>query len=281
MLHRFLERFLPGNPGIHLDGVEFAQVLLIHPLKLFRHIHISVEIDIAVGRMVVFSVEIQKLLIGQIRNLCRVSSRLHAVGSIRKQHIENFPVQHFLRGGKCPLHLIVNHAVVFQRAILCLQLVAPAFLAEDFFLFIDGGIEHGIQIHMHQILKILIVAAGHRIHGLVRISHGVQECVQRSLHQLHKRILQREMPGSAQDTVLQNMGHTGAVRRRRPESNIEHLILVVVFQQHHARPALFMTQQIPLRVDIFDHLMLQHLICLTFCNLHRILLFFFRQAAFR
>ena len=64
MLHRFLERFLPGNPGVHLNSVEFAQVLLIHPLQFFRHIHISVEIDVAVGRMVIFSVEIQKLLIG-------------------------------------------------------------------------------------------------------------------------------------------------------------------------------------------------------------------------
>ena len=31
---------------------------------------------------------------------------------------------------------------------------------------------------LHQILEITVIAACHRITGLVRISHGIQECVE-------------------------------------------------------------------------------------------------------
>ena len=46
---------------------------------------------------------------------------------------------------------------------------------ENLFSFIDIRIKYRIQINMHQILKILIIAAGYRIAGFIRISHGIQE----------------------------------------------------------------------------------------------------------
>ena len=53
----------------------------------------------------------------------------------------------------------------------------PAFLPENLLLFIDIRMEYCIQIDMHQILKVLIITACYRIHGLVRIGHGIQKGV--------------------------------------------------------------------------------------------------------
>ena len=59
---------------MHLQGVEFGQILFVNKRKLFRHIHIAIEINIAVCRMVIGPVKIQELLIGQIRNKLRVAA---------------------------------------------------------------------------------------------------------------------------------------------------------------------------------------------------------------
>ena len=46
---------------------------------------------------------------------------------------------------------------------------------------------------MHKVLEILIIAARHRVHGLVRIGHGIQKGVQGSLYQFHEGILCRKI----------------------------------------------------------------------------------------
>ena len=54
----------------------------------------------------------------------------------------------------------------------------PALLPEDFFVSVDVRIENRIQIDIHQILKIRVIAAGNRVNRLVRICHGIQKCIQ-------------------------------------------------------------------------------------------------------
>ncbi len=49
----------------------------------------------------------------------------------------------------------------------------PAFLHKYFLLLIDIRIENRVQINMHQILKILVIAACYRIYRFVRIGHGI------------------------------------------------------------------------------------------------------------
>ena len=68
----------------------------------------------------------------------------------------------------------------------------PALLAEDLLIFIDVRIEDGIQIDIHQVLEIAVVAARNRENRLVWIGHGIEECVHGTLDEFHKRILQRE-----------------------------------------------------------------------------------------
>ena len=110
----------------------------------------------------------------------------------------------------------------------------PALLAENVLFLVDIGIEHRVQIHVHQVPEVGVVAAGHGIHGLVRIGHRVQECIERSLDQLQEGVLDREIPRPAQYCVLDNMRDAGRILRRRAESDIKHFIVVVTGKKGHS-----------------------------------------------
>ena len=103
--------------------------------------------------------------------------------------VHDLTLQNLIRRRKCPLHLIVYNTIIFQRSFRLFQMIVPAFLTKNLFSLINIRIEDRIQINMHQILEILIITACYRIAGFIRISHGIQECVQRTLYQFHKRIL--------------------------------------------------------------------------------------------
>ena len=147
-------------------------------------------------------------------------------------------------------------------------MIAPSLLTEDLFFMINVRIKDRVQVDMHQILKILIVAARHRITGLVRICHGVQERIQGSFDQFYERILKRKFPGSAENTVFENMRHSCAVLRRSSERDIEHLILVLVFNEHDSGACFFMTQKITCGTDIPQVFFFHDLICCYFISVH-------------
>ena len=58
--------------------------MAVNKLQFLLHIHVSIEIDKAVGRMVIGPVEIQKLLISQIRDILWITAGLHAVTGVRE-----------------------------------------------------------------------------------------------------------------------------------------------------------------------------------------------------
>ena len=153
--------------------VKVRQVFFVQPPQLFFHIHIAIEVDIAIGRMIVFSVEIKELLVRQLRDHLRVSPRFICIGRIRKQGIQYYTVQDSLRGGERSLHLIVNYTADFQISLRVVQLIAPPLLAECLVALINIRIEHRVHVHMHQILEVLIITARHRIYGLIRVGHGI------------------------------------------------------------------------------------------------------------
>ena len=226
-----------------------AQIFLIQPGKLLFHVHIPVQINVTVGRMVVSPVKIKELLIGQIRNKLRVASGFIRIGSVREQRVQNHPIQYTLRGGKCSFHLVVYDAVVFQLVFRGVKLITPAFLPEDFLMLIDVRVEHGIHVDVHQILKILVVAACHRINGLVRIGHGIQEGIQGAFHQFHEGILRREILRAAQDRMLHDMRDSRAVARRCPETDRKYLVVVVLLYQKNPCLALLVPEQITFCLD--------------------------------
>ncbi len=82
-------------------------------------------------------------------------------------HVQAVPRQHGFRGGKRALHLVVHHPFVRQGIVRFRRLQGPAFLLENG----SGNArkKYGVQIHVHKIVEILKVGAGHRITGLVRV----------------------------------------------------------------------------------------------------------------
>ena len=72
--HRAVKCLLHGNGRIHIAILPVipAQIFLIQPCKLLHHVHVPIQIDIAVGRMVIIPVELNKLFISQVGNHGRV-----------------------------------------------------------------------------------------------------------------------------------------------------------------------------------------------------------------
>ena len=155
----------------------------------FFNVHIPIQVDIRIFRTVIGLMEADKIFLGQFWNRRRKSARFKPVGGVRKQNFLSVIFQIGIRRRIHAFHLIVDNTVVLQRIIGIFQFVMPSFLLQGKFVFINQRIKHRIQIHIHQIVKIFVVAAGHRVHGLIRIRHGIQKSIKGTLHQFHKRFL--------------------------------------------------------------------------------------------
>ena len=79
---------------VHFDPVKIRKIFFIQPLKLLFHIHIAVQIDITVGRMIIFPVEIKELFIGKLRNHLGITTGLICIRSIREERIQDHAVEH-------------------------------------------------------------------------------------------------------------------------------------------------------------------------------------------
>ena len=131
----------------------------------------------------------------------------------------------------------------------------PAFLAENILFSVNIGIKNRIQIDMHEVFKVLFIAAGHRIDGFIRIGHCVEKGVERSLGKLDEGVLDRKIPGTAQNRVLDNVRYTGRILRRRAEGNIKDLVVVIFRKKRDARAGLFVPQKPAVRINIRQKLM--------------------------
>ena len=165
--------FLIRNFGFYFFCIKMGQVFFIHPCQFFFHIHVSVQVDIAVGRMVIGLMEIQEVFVGQVRDAGRISAGFYAVRSVREQGVEGFTLQDIVCGGEGSFHLVVYNTVVGQRAVFAFEMIAPAFLTEDFVVFVNVRVEYGVHVDMHQVLEVGIVGAGYRVHGFIRVGHSI------------------------------------------------------------------------------------------------------------
>ena len=178
--------------------------------------------------MIIIPVKIQKLFIGQIRNIRRVSAGFHTIGRIRIKRLGNLSEKHLFRRRKSALHLIIDDPVVLQRTVHTFKFIVPALLHENFFKLINVRMKYRVQINVHQILEICIVTARHRINGFIRIGHGIQKSIQRPLDQFYKRVLDRKFFRTAEYRVFQNMCNARAVCRRRPKCHMKYLIVIII-----------------------------------------------------
>ena len=207
-------------------------------------------------------VRVQELLVGERGNRARVAAALVRIGGVGIERGVDGIVQHAHGIGQRALHLVEHHAVITQRALVQargaavavalrqVQFVVPALLLKNGGLGIDGRVEHRVQVHVHQVVQILLVGGGNGVDGLVGVGHGVEERLHGALDQVDKRLLDGKLGRSAQHRVLKNMEHAGGIGRRRLKANGKGLVLVVARQVQQASARGSVSQHVSVRVEL-------------------------------
>ena len=149
-------------------------------------------------------VRVQELLVGERGNRARVAAALVRIGGVGIERGVDGVVQHAHGVGQRALHLVEHYAVIAQCALAQargaavtrvlgalrqVQLVVPALLLKNGGLGIDGRVEHRVQVHVHQVVQILLVGGRNGVDGLVGVGHGVEERLHGALDQVDKRLL--------------------------------------------------------------------------------------------
>ena len=208
-------------------------------------------------------VRVQELLVGEHGNRARVAAALVRIGGVGIERGVDGVVQHAHGIGQRALHLVEHHAVITQRALAQVggatvaldafrqvQLVVPALLLKNGGLGIDGRVKHRVQVHVHQVVQILLVGGGYGVDGFVGVGHGVEERLHGALDQVDKRLLDGKLGRSAQHRVLKNMEHAGGIGRRRLKANGKGLVLVVARQVQQASARGSVSQHVSVRVEL-------------------------------
>src|ERR1700741_4432984 len=102
----------------------------------------------------------------------------------------------------------------------------PTFLLEG--VRSDPRVKNRIKIDIDEVVKIPEILACDPIAGLVRKGHRIEEGVQRAFHELDEWVLHRILARAAKHGVLENVGDTGRVPRRRAKSDTKHFVVVVI-----------------------------------------------------
>ena len=208
--------------------------------------------------MVVLRMEGDERLLREIRDGLGVAARLMAVRRRRVECVHDAALEQVVRRGERALHLVVDDAAVRERILRLLDLIVPALLHEDLRVLAHVRVEDGVEVDVHEVLEVLVVAAGHRVHRLVRIRHRIEEGVERALDELDERLLERVLARAAERRVLNDVRDARIVDRRRTERDREDLIVVIVLEEEQARAALLVLERVGRRVDFRDvFLMLQ------------------------
>ena len=216
--------------------------------------------------------EVEVGLVSQIRNEIGIAAGLLRIGVPRKERLIDCALQHLVRIRIRPLHLVVDDTVSDELRILALQLVSPAFLAENLLLLVEKGVKDRIQIDIHQVLKVLRVAARNRIDRAVRVGHRIQEGIQRALHKLHERILGPVLLRAAEHGVLDNVCDAGRVLRRRPKADRKDLVRIVREQEKNAGAGLLVLQLHAVRLKFFETALRPDAIGVQLCDLRQLFL---------
>ena len=207
-------------------------------------------------------VRVQELLVGERGNRARVAAALVRIGGVGIERGVDGIVQHAHGVGQRALHLVEHHAVIAQRALAQargaavavalrqVQFVVPALLLKNGGLGIDGRVEHRVQVHVHQVVQILLVGGGNGVDGLVGVGHGVEERLHGALDQVDKRLLDGKLGRSAQHRVLKNMEHAGGIGRRRFKANGKGLVFVVARQVQQASTRDSVAQHVGVRIEL-------------------------------
>ena len=199
-------------------------------------------------------------LVGELRNGARMATRFESVTRAREQLGVHAAVQHTFGVGQRAFHLVEHHAVVAQAlgrsrlGVRVVKLVMPAFLLKHRTLAVDRRVQHGVHIHIGQVLEVLVVGAGHGVHGFIGERERVEDRLHRGFQQIDERLFHREFIGTAQHGMLQDVEHARVVDRRSFERDGERLVLVGVAQEQQAGAAFSVAHHNGVAVDFGQRL---------------------------
>ena len=236
------ERLLHVDMGRHGDAVEVRKVFAIEIGKLLVDVHVAIEEDIAVRRMVVFCMEARKHLLRELRDGRRVAAGFMMIRRVGVQRLQDAALQEIVRRRERALHLIVDDAAVAQRLLLVRDLVVPALLHQDLRVLAHRGIEHCIEVDVHEVLEIFVIPACDGVHRLVRVRHGIEERVEAAFDEFDERFLQRVLARAAERRMLHDVRDARVIRRRRAERDRKDLVVVRRLEIQQARTALLVLE---------------------------------------
>ena len=118
--------------------------------------------------MIVAAVKIHQLLVTQVGNVFRVAAAVVVVGGTWKQLLAEFLPEGAGHRAHGAFHLVEDHAFEHQVAFRVIRLgeFHPVALLGEV-QGIQPGEEHGIQVHLQQVVEVLAVLAGERVGGPV------------------------------------------------------------------------------------------------------------------
>ncbi len=198
--------------------------LRLHQVAVLRRRGVAVEKEATVRRVVVVSVEVDKILVGKIRNLLRISPGIVPVGGLR----ENAP-QGPLPGdgivvGVVSLHLVKDDAGPDQLSIIIKFQPVP-FLGEH--LLREKGKEDRVAVDPHDVEEVFLIRARRGVDRLIGVGQGVEKGAHAPFHQHQEGILEGIVFRTAENGVLENVGDTSRVLGWRQEGEGEDVLRVV------------------------------------------------------
>ena len=139
---------------------------------------------------------VNKGVVAEGRNRARVAARLIVVAGAGEEGSIHTKQKNVVWVGGSALHLVEHDAVVCEGVVVG-HLEMPTLLLKDAWPLVDGRMQDGVQVHVHEVLEVGRVGRGDRVHGLVRKGHGVEERLHGRLEQVDKGFLYREAIGTA------------------------------------------------------------------------------------
>ena len=92
-----VKKRLPRDRGIHFNPGKMGQIGFVKERQFFLDIQVAIEVDVAVGWMIIAPMEGNEFFLGQIRDALGISPRLEMIRRIRIERLKDLGFQEILR----------------------------------------------------------------------------------------------------------------------------------------------------------------------------------------
>ena len=209
------------------QGVLFKAGLMLHRRNITKGDKNSI------AGVVMVLVKRLKLIVGQIRNIGRLTTAVVMISAGGIQVLAHGLPQHRVNGAHGTFHFIVNHPFKGQlrRGVAGIsKLQTMALLGK--IQWVQSGKKYRVQIHTQQIVKVLFILAGKGISRPVTAGKRIHKGVERTPNHHKEWVAHRVLLTATERRMLKNMGHTGRVHRHSAQSHQKNILAVVCRQMN-------------------------------------------------